>query len=317
MKFMRAIPAFVLSLFIGASATAQNASAPAVAPGFDATALISDGLLDPTKPIEHRRELAKRLIDAADREKSPVLLYYVGSLYRQGDSAGIAPFTQDLDLAREYLTRAALGGYIDAMSKMAVVELDSGNQFEANLWAQLYAHYSAIEHPAKPGDPRSYRKPSGHESLASSLLALTTDGLPESEVPRLIERANAMVARYDAPIRAELARHKAEVEQTGFPKLTRGGPRYVNPLQLQKELGRKAASAQAEFFIEFLPDGTLLRFWPFDGWPNQKVLRVLRPIASGMKLGPAPGSTSKNRVILIPIIFTNPTYRLEQEDEKK
>ncbi|MEO6075980.1 MAG: hypothetical protein ABIP56_04165 [Dokdonella sp.] len=317
MKLLRVIPVFVLYLFIGAAAIAQDTGAPPATVSFDATPLITDGLLDSSRPIEHRRELAKRLIEAADLEKTPVLLYYVGSLYRQGDSAGIAPFPQDLNRAREYLTRAALGGYIDAMSKMAVVELDSGNRFEANLWAQLYAHYSSIKNPEKPADTHAYRNPSGHESLASALLALTMDGFPESEVPRLIERANAMVARYDAPILAEMGRIKAEYEQAALPKLTRGGGKEMSPLQLRNELGRKAASAQGEYFFEFSPDGKLLRFWPFDGFPGQKVLRVLRPMASGMRFWPAPGSTIEKRVFLIPIIFANAAYRLEQEDEKK
>lgn len=293
MNLLHALSVFTVCFLLCAPAPAQEASKPQASTGFDIAPLITDGLLDSATPIEHRRELAKRLIEAADREKTPVLLYYVGSLYRQGDSAGIAPFPQDLDLAREYLTRAALGGFINAMSKLAVVELDSGNQFEANLWAQLYAHYSAIEDPAKPGDRRSWRKPSGHESLASALLALTTDGFPESEVPRLIERANAMVARYDAPIHAELARHKAEVEQTRFPKLTRGGPKYVNPLQLQKELGRKAASAQAEYFFEFPPTENCCDFGHSMDGPVRRCCVYFGPWPAECDSGHRPAAPSK------------------------
>lgn len=319
MNLMRALPVFALSLVMAATASAQDAKQPAASPHFDVTPLITGGLLDSSTPIEHRRELAKQLIEAADREKSPVLLYYVGSLYRQGDWAGIAPFPQDLDRAREYLTRAALGGYINAMSKMAVVELDSGNQFEANLWAQLYSYYSAIDDPAKPATIHGYQRPTGRESLASALLELTTDGFPDSEVPRLIERANAMVARYDATIRAEMARHRTENEnqRAGLPKKPPGHAKHITPLQLRNQLGRKAASAQAEFFVEISPEGNLLRVWPFDGWPERKVLRVLRPIVDGIPLYPAPAGTTENRVVLIPVVFANPAYRLKQEGDKK
>ncbi len=319
MNLIRALAVFVLPLVMAATVSAQDAKQSPASPHFDVTPLITGGLLDSSTPIEHRRELAKRLIEAADREKSPVLLYYVGSLYRQGDWAGIAPFPKDLDRAREYLTRAALGGFINAMSKMAVVELDSGNQFEANLWAQLYSYYSAINDPAKPAASHGYQRPTSRESLSSALLALTTDGFPDSEVPKLIERANAMVARYDATIRAEMARHKAENEKqrAEFPNKSPGHAKHITPLQLRNQLGRKAASAQAEFFVEISPVGKLLRVWPFDGWPEQNVLRVLRPMVDGIPLSPAPEGTTENRVVLIPVVFANPTYRLKQDGDKK
>ena len=229
MNLIRALVVFALSLVMAATVSAQDAKQSLASPRFDVTPLIIGGLLDPAAPIEHRRELAKRLIEAADREKSPVLLYYVGSLYRQGDWAGIAPFPKDVDRAREYLTRAALGGFINAMSKMAVVELDSGNQFEANLWAQLYSYYSAINDPSKPAASHGYQRPTSHESLSSKLL----------------------------------------------------------------------------------------RVWPFDGWPEQNVLRVLRPIVDGIPFSPAPEGTTDSRVVLIPVVFANPNYRLKQDGDKK
>ncbi len=312
MKLLPALPTFVFSFFIGISATAQDVGAPPATMGFNSSPLIVDGLLDPSAPIEHRRDLARQLIDAADREKSPNLLYLVGSLYRQGDSAGIAPFPQDLDRAREYLTRAALGGYIDAMSKLAVVELDSGNRFEANLWAQLYVHYSEIDDSAK-----ARRRTTGSESLAAALLSQTSDGFPKSEIPRLIERANALVVQYDAVIRAYQAAEVAEQAKPSFPKVSPHDPTLATRAKVSNQLGRTVASAQAEYFVEFSPAGELLRIWPLDGWPDQKAIRVLRSIISGCVLNPAPAGKTENRVFLIPVAFVKPTFHLKQNDGKK
>ncbi|MEO6075979.1 MAG: hypothetical protein ABIP56_04160, partial [Dokdonella sp.] len=143
MRLLCALFMCSLSLVLATPAmTRDNAIEPATSSTFDFRQAIRDGLVDTSVPIEQRRALADKFIEGAERDQSPTLFYMLGTLYRQGDANGIAPFAKDIDRARDYLTRAALGGYLDAMNKLALLELDSGDQFRANLWAQLYVHYS-------------------------------------------------------------------------------------------------------------------------------------------------------------------------------
>ena len=317
MNFLRALPAVVLSFFIAATAMAQgDTSNPPASLKFDFSAAVTGGLLDPAVPIEHRRELANQVIEFADRENDANLFYILGSLYRQGDIDGIAPFPRDIDRARDYLTRAAVAGHLAAMSKLALLELDSGNQFRANLWAQLYVHYSALDNPAKTANPDALRLPTGNDNEAALLLELALDGFPKSDIPRLVERANEMAARYDTAILTYLKDQIAEQQKTSFPKTSTRTATSVASTQLLAELGRKMKWAKAEYFVEFSADGSLLHVWPFDGWPEEKVLRALRLVINGYVLDPAPAGTTENRVVLIPSLYINQNYQPKQKDDK-
>lgn len=317
MNVLRALPALVLSFFIAATAMAQGSTSnPPASPKIDLSASITGGLLDPAVSIEHRRELANQLIELAEHAKSPQLFYMLGSLYRQGDADGIAPFPKDIDRARDYLTRAATAGHLAAMSKLALLELDSGNQFRANLWAQLFVHYSALDDPAKSANPEALRAPSGSDNEAALLLELALDGFPKSDIPRLVERANEMAARYDTAILTYLKDQIAEQQKTSFPKTSTRTATSVASTQLLAELGRKMKWAKAEYFVEFSADGSLLHVWPFDGWPEEKVLRALRLVINGYVLDPAPAGTTENRVVLIPSLYINQNYRPKQKDDK-
>lgn len=313
MSLLRMVLLALLAAGLSAGVAAEEKAAMSATVKFEIGPLITAGLVDPKAPLERRRELANQLIEAADRSKDPALLYAVGTLYRQGDAAGIAPFPKDIDRAREYLSRAALGGSVMAMGKLAVVELDAGNRFEANLWAQLFVHYDTEFQPARPADPpHAYRRPAGGESVASAILQRTNDGFPKSELPRLLERMKALIARYDSAIRQYRGQLDAE-NQRNRPQAVAGkAPFFLTPMQLGKVLGPKAASAVAEYFVEFAPGGELARAWPFDGWPEKKVLRVLRPIVNGLESSSAAAGTANGRVVLIPVTFVNTSYRLKQ-----
>lgn len=317
MNLLRALPILLLSFFIAANVNARDdvAKSPA-SPKFDFSAVITGGLLDSAVPTEHRRELADQVIEVADRENDANLFYILGSLYRQGDADGIAPFSQDIDRARDYLTRAATAGHLAAMGKLALLELDSGNRFRANLWAQLYVHYSALEDPSKTANPGSLRLPTGSDNEAALLLELALDGFPKSDIPRLVERANEMAARYDSAIRTYLKEQIAEQQKTSFPRTSARTATSVASTQLLAELGRTMKWAKAEYFVEFSVDGSLLHVWPFDGWPDEKVLRALRLVINGYVLDPAPAGKTESRVVLIPSLYINQNYWPKQKDDK-
>lgn len=318
MNLQRLLPALVLTLFIATLAIAQDdASKPSASPAFDFLALVRDGLLDPATPVGHRQELADQAIEAAEREKSASLFYVLGTLYRQGNANGIAPFPQDIDRARDYLTRSAVGGYLDAMNKLALLELDSGDRFRANLWAQLYVHYSPMGDPATAANPNAPRKATNKDNEAANLLELTLEGFPKSDIPRLVKRANEMVARYDDAIRAYLKEQIAEVQKTSFPKTSEKTATFLKASQVLDQLGRDTKTANAQFFVEFANDGSLLRVWPFDAWPDDKALRALRPVINGYVLDPAPAETTETRVVVIPVLFVNPNYRPKPANDKE
>ncbi|MGB4858043.1 MAG: hypothetical protein WBP11_01820 [Dokdonella sp.] len=316
MSLLRLLPAFVLTFFIAATVIARDDTGkPSTSSNAVVSSAITGGLLDSAVPIEHRRKLADQLIELAERERSPQLFYMLGSLYRQGDADGIAPFPQDIDRARDYLTRAAVAGHLAAMSKLARLELDSGNQFRANLWAQLYVHYSALEDPAKTANPKPLRAPTGNDNEAALLLALTLDGFPKSDIPRLTERANDMLARYDTAIRTYIKEQKEEEQKTSFPRTSARTATNVASTQLLAQLGREVKWASAEYFVEFSADGSFLRAWPFDGWPEHKVLPALKLIVNGYVLDPAPAGTTENRVVVIPVLYINQNYRPKQTND--
>ncbi len=317
MNLLRALLFFALYLFIAATASARDdAGISSKSANSVVSSAITGGLLDSAVAIKDRRKLADQLIELAEREKSPQLFYMLGSMYRQGDADGIAPFPQDFDRASDYLTRAAMAGHLAAMSKLVRLELDSGNQFRANLWAQLYVHYSTLDDPAKTANPEALRAPTGNDNEAALLLALALDGIPRSDVPRLTERANEMLARYDATIRTYMKEQKQEGQKTSFPRTSGRTATSVASTQLLAQLGRELKWASAEYFVEFSADGSFLRAWPFDGWPEHKVLPALKLIVNGYVLDPAPPGTTGNRIVMIPVLYINKNYRPKQKDDK-
>ncbi|MFZ1620883.1 hypothetical protein [Dokdonella sp.] len=90
------------------------------------------GLLDPEAPIEQRRAIVGELEAIAKDDSERNVLYLLGSLYRQNPADSSSPVAQDLDRARELLSRAALHGHLLAMAKLSTIELQPGNHFEAN-----------------------------------------------------------------------------------------------------------------------------------------------------------------------------------------
>ena len=128
------------------------------------------GLLDPEAPIEQRRAIVGELEAIAKDDSERNVLYLLGSLYRQNPADSSSPVAQDLDRARELLSRAALHGHLLAMAKLSTIELQAGNHFEANTWAQLYGHYVL-----DPGGDEI----AAHGNFAAMVLSKAIEKFPE------------------------------------------------------------------------------------------------------------------------------------------
>jgi hypothetical protein len=256
-------------------------------------------LLDPDVDVTTRRALFAQAEAEAVANPDPRRLYVLGSLYRRGDSAREPAFAKDLDKAREYLSRAALAGLLPAMAKRSVLELDAGNRFEANVWAQLYYHY--WKDVARAGERWS-------DGFAASLIAKAQYTFDEAQMPALNDSVGLMVRNYDAKIRAGIeARAKALSEATLQP--TRKDSRV-----LPETMGRRPEAGVAEFYVSFDARGEVKDVWLLDAWPDAALARVLRPIAMSYHVDPVGVSKDPDAIALLPIEYNDLRNRVRKQD---
>lgn len=244
-------------------------------------------LLEPEVDVATRRTILAALETAVVDDPDPRRLYALGSLYRRGDEAREPAFGKDLDKAREYLSRAALSGHLQAMAKMSVLEIEAKNRFEANVWAQLYFHYLKD----RSADDREYSN-----SFAASIIAAALNGFPDSEMPALNASVGLMVRQYDSEFRA--GRERLTLATLWSP-LREARPRSR---QLQTTQGRPQ-SGMAEFYVTFDARGKVDRVWLLDAWPDAKLARTLRPIAMRYEVSPEAVAQSAGAIGLLPIEY--------------
>ena len=264
---------------------------------------IHAGLLDPDTPIEQRRAIAAELEVIARDDSDPGVLYLLGSLYRQDPTHSGSPLAQDLDRARELLSRAALHGVIPAMAKLSTIELQAGNRFEANVWAQLYYYYAKDQAKA---DPR------WTAGFAASILRNALDGFPKQEGDALNASVGAMISQYDAQIREGLAK-RSEPGAKRFRDARPGKRVLLNSDDLS---GRRLESGMAEYVLEFSDDGSVKQAWAIDAWPNPRLARVLRNIVIGYRVQPKVAMEAAGKLAIVPVAYDDGRYRIHDEAGK-
>jgi hypothetical protein len=262
---------------------------------------IHRGLLDPDAPIEKRREIAAEIEALTTDDAEPLLLYLMGSLYHQDPDHSGSPLPQNLDRARELLSRAALHGRLPAMAKLSTIELQAGNRFEANVWAQLYYHYAKDQAKA---DPR------WSEGFAASILRNALDGFPKSDMDSLSASVGAMITQYDEQIRQGLSKAAEEMSRNRL-RDARPGKRVL--LNSRDTTGRTYDSGIAEYVIEFAGDGTIKQLWTLDAWPNPKLGKVLRNVALGYRVDSKLASEAAGAVSILPLEFADGRYTIRDE----
>lgn len=308
---MRAARLFVFVALLSLPAWGDEPASPDRIAERERADVITAGLLDPATPAERRAELATRLETYADQRNDPSSLYVVGSLYRLGSAASpTSPYPRNPDKAREYLARAALKGYLNAMSKLALIELDAGNRFEANVWAQLQAHYEIeFARERHQGDASA-----AADSGVSGILVAAQDGFPKQDVPRLEARIGEMIRSFDKAIRAgrgEIARGRAE-----SPLQNARADQCDIPIgQWQRSQARRSRYyfGGAEYYVSFADDGSADRIWLLDVWPDLRMERSLRTCAGRYRVKVNEAIAGKGRVALLPMVVTDPRLKLRTD----
>jgi hypothetical protein len=262
---------------------------------------IHRGLLDPDAPIEKRREIAAEIEALTKDNESPGLLYLLGSLYHQDSDHSSSPLPQNLDRARELLSRAALHGRLPAMAKLSTIELQAGNRFEANVWAQLYYHYAKDQAKADPH---------WSQGMAASILRNALSGFPKSDMDAMSESVGAMITQYDAQIRLGLTKYAEAVASNRFRDARPGKRTLMNARDMT---GRVYDSGVAEYVIEFAADGTIKQLWTIDAWPNPKLGKILRNIALGYRVDATLANEAAGEVGILPIEFVDGRYSIRDQ----
>lgn len=286
-----AMTVLLLALGVGTSVGAQARSGEQ---GLDLVRM-----LDPEVDTETRRALFAAADAALATDPDPARLYALGSMHRRGDSARDPAFPKNLDKAREYLSRAALAGVLPAMAKMSVLELDAGNRFEANVWAQLYYFYRK-DAPVAPDR--------GSDGFAASLIANAKRGFDDSQVAALNDSVGQMVAIHDAKIRAGIAKRAADEQGSGLQP-TRSGPRTLPDLPL-----KRPAAGVAEYYVQFDAQGEVARLWLLDAWPDAALARVLRPIAMAYRVKGTAGVDPNGQIALLPLEYNDLRFQIRKAD---
>lgn len=262
---------------------------------------IHEGLLDPDAPTEQRKATVGEMDALTKDDSDPNVLYLLRSLYWQDPARSSTPVAQDIDRARELLSRAALRGRVLAMAKLSTLELRAGNRFEANVWAQLYYHYAEQDSRVEKGSRGNF---------AASILHNALSGFSESRVEELNRRVEAMLVQYDTQIRAGMAKSAASNArvQSFNPRL--GNGKLMNP---EKAKGRRLASGVAEYAIELGADGTVSEIWPLDAWPDPRLARALHKLVSGYRVDAEGSRSPAGTVQLLPMFFVDGRYSIRDQ----
>ena len=256
-------------------------------------------LFEPDIDVATRRALFAQAEAEAVADPQPQRLYVLGSLYRRGDSARDPAFAKDLEKAREYLSRAALAGVLPAIAKMSVLELDAGNRFEANVWAQLYYHY--WKDVPSAGERWS-------DGFAASLIANAQYKFDEAQMPALNDSVGLMVRNYDTKIRAGI---EARATALGEAALQ---PTRKDSRVLPETMGRRPDAGVAEFYVSFDAGGEVKDLWLLDAWPDLALARVLRPIAMSYQVDASGVSKAPSSIALLPIEYNDLRNRVRKQD---
>lgn len=256
-------------------------------------------LYDPEVGVATRRAILAGLEAEAAVDPDPGRLYALGSLYRRGDSARERAFEKDLDKAREYLSRAALDGYLQAMAKLSVLEVEAKNRFEANVWAQLYHHY-------RKDSPDARERWS--DGFAASLIARASRGFDEKRLSELNDSVGMMITSYDARIRAGIARQSAAQAEAGVQ------PARTGPRALPDASGRRPEAGIAEYYVAFDAKGEVERIWLLDAWPDPAIARVLRPVAMAHRVIADDGVDPQDVLALLPLEYNDLRHQIRKQD---
>lgn len=260
--------------------TELNASvrdAPAPSAECDTRALYGDGLLAPAFSPASTRALQQRLLAMANAPDCPDASLLAGVLYAQGDQHPAKLLARDLDQARALLLRALAGGRLDAMARLADVEIAARQFDQAMGWAQLNARYvqSAL--------------PNHTQGAASLILRVYANATDQSEAAAK-RGVRAVVAEHQASIDQGFARHQALVDDAAVPAeiVDVQRPPYVQLRSIGEY--QKYGATSMSYVLEIGADGRILRSWLLAAVPHAQFDSEVTTALAKMRFNPVPGA---------------------------
>jgi hypothetical protein len=235
--------------------------------------------------------------------------YVIGSLYRAGEHLPHGFVKGDSDEAERYLSTAAAHGYLNAMAKMAELELARGHALEAMIWAQLYGHYSgAANAPAKTAKTAK-NDPSKASDYLADLLHRIYDRFDDARMGEVDRDLNAFVGEHDADVRAGMKTNRRRYASSSTGPTKKLDLRFQPP---PTDLAHGRRDTLADYVIAFAPDGGAEQAWLLDAVPDMRVGVELKTIALRMQVN-ADTSTTGLRYALLPVKLTYRDYSLRKE----
>ncbi len=249
-------------------------------------------LLDPDADMLKRQHEFSELESLA-KSGNLQALYCAGSLYRAGHILPHALVDRDLTKARLYLSHAAVNGKLEAMRKLAEIELVAKHPVEAMVWAQVFAHYEPLLEKMPPD--------LADKGPVADLLARTFDAFGSRDIKAVQRDVGAFMQQYDSTISAA-SKKTLQIQACPDNQMISAG-------EVQQPAGTnsgafmdgQAKPGTAEFFLVFKPDGSVTKALPLDAVPDPELLRMLRPIAEQSRVRP---SVVPARYALLPVAYT-------------
>lgn len=246
-------------------------------------------LLDASKPLAERQEVFAHYKERA-LEGQTFEQYVVGSLYRSGVQLPGNIVERDLDTARRYISTAAAHGYVNAMAKMAEIELADHHPLETMIWAQLYLHYTEEKNA-------SQSNVDANRGYKADLLRRAFEVFDRKDQALMTQHLNAFVAAHDEDIRAGIKKGS-----TGSSKMMEKITRLSYDSMTAKFTGRRNDDL-AEYLVAFAPDGTAADAWMLDAMPDVALGKELRVIAMRMRVNEIAGTEIRYGVLPLQYSF--------------
>lgn len=200
-----------------------------------------------------------------------------------------------------YLSNAAIHGNIEAMAKMAEVELAAHNYQEAMNWAQIYGHYAPLL-------PKNFRPSKGY---LAGLLARINEHFNSSKLPEIVRDLNVFIENYDADIQAAQKRVQAA---RSFISAKPSSNRDVTLAVMNSA----TSSDFADYLVAFKPNGTVANIWLLDSTPNPRLGNLLRSAIVGYTVTPASTDVGADlRYAWVPVVYDDQQYDLKNPDQSK
>ena len=222
------------------------------------------GLLDPEAAPAVRRTAVAALEEHAAAGKAWAR-YQLGSLLRAGDHVPDNPVERDLDRAATLLSNTIHHGSLNAMLKLAELELDRDRPLDANVWLQVFFTV-ALEFQTEERS-RGYEASLLHRARA----ALDGSGHDQADV---VAYANAFLAQHGERIWSGMQAVLDERKQGAVRP--RSNDRRILHGPLPKEAGL------AEFVLGVDASGSVARVLLLDTMPDPRVGRYLARAAHRM-----------------------------------